>query len=1028
MIKNKINRIIKISAIFFIVCFSFFICNIHDTYAATRTWTGTTSGAWSVASNWGGTAPVTGDDLVFPSGASNLSNTNDLTENTIINSITFTGSGYTLSGNPIILGQGLAGITDSVSSGGNTIALDIRLDATRDIVVSNSGESLTISGRIAGVGGINKEGSGKLILSGANTYGGTTKINVGVLNAQNDRALGTILAGTEVVGNAALELQGGINISYEALALRGYGVNSGGALRNISDDNTYGGLITMIAGGAEISSDSGTLTLTGGMSGAFPLVIDGAGNVTYAKTPIAIAAGTVTKNGSGTLTYNFPNTYTGLTTINAGTLAYGVDNAILTSAITVTAGTLDIGTYSDMVGTVTLGTLDLASGTITGSTGVLSSATWTVYNGIISAIIAGDAGALTKSTPGTVTLTRPNQYTGATTVSAGILKIQDSLSLGVIDGITTVSTGATLQIDGNGLSVPEYITFSGTGHLYAGAIRNSTGDNTFTGLLTMGADAMIKSDVSTTLTIDSKGISASTRGLTIAGDGDTTFTTTAPIYGTSASLVKNDGGTLTLQAFNNYTGATNINYGSVVLSNGGSIALSTTMSINTGGKLVVDNTNGSVDRLADTLAITMNGGDFDFYGSSSGDVFATSGALTISTGQNKINIYPSSGGATVMRFSTFTRTASASALFRGVSFGSTPGAGVSTLLFTTSPTLVGDDGEPGTPTLSILQGVFGDNSMSGNGTDMVTYGRGGTGVRLLNGAGFSNEYTNDLTVTNANVKLTASTPAITTTINSLILDSSAAITDAGTAQTMTFTSGNILNLVSNTSIAGANTTLAAGTLDFSLRTVENLTISADMTTSGGITKSGTNTLIFSTAKSYTGTTDINRGTLQYGVDNAIASGAVNINSGTLDIGSYSDTVGVVTLNDGTITGTTGVLTATSYSVREGTISAIIAGSGSLTKVNTSTSVDATVLLTRNNTYTGTTVITSGILQIGSAGDGTNTPLGTTTGGTTIANGGALDLNGYTLSTAEAITSLAGTGYGTSGSSNMGAIMNSSGTS
>ena len=59
--------------------------------------------------------------------------------------------------------------------------------------------------------------------------------------------------------------------------------------------------------------------------------------------------------------------------MNAGTLAYGVDNAILSGGITVTGGTLNIGNYSDMVGTVTLGTLDLASGTITGGgTGMLS--------------------------------------------------------------------------------------------------------------------------------------------------------------------------------------------------------------------------------------------------------------------------------------------------------------------------------------------------------------------------------------------------------------------------------------------------------------------------------------------------------------------------------------------------------------------------------------------------------------------------------------------------------------------------------
>jgi fibronectin-binding autotransporter adhesin len=1030
-VKKSYIKLIKFSTILFVFGFIFFTYT-NSVEAAVRTWTGASDDLWSNPGNWGGAVPVTGDDLVFPGGADNLSNENDLTENTIFNSITFSDDGYTLSGNTIILGPGLAGITDISSSGGNTIALNIQLNATRDIFVTNVNESLTISGRITGIGGITKEGLGKLILSGGNTYGGVTKINVGVVSAQHDRALGTIALGTEVVGNASLELQGGINISYEALALRGWGVDGAGALRNISGNNTYGGLITMIAGGAKIVSDSDTLTLTGGTSGSIPIVFDGAGNITFSKTPISGSA-TVTKNGAGTLTYNFPNTYTGLTTINAGTLLYGVDNAILTSAITVTGGTLDIATYSDIVGVVTLGTLDLASGTITGSTGVLSSTGFTVYNGIISAIIAGNAAALTKSTPGIVTLTRPNQFTGTTTVSAGILKIQDSLALGVIDGITTVSAGATLQIDGDGLSIPEYITFSGTGHLYNGAIQNINGDNTLTGLLTMAAAGTLDSEVGTTLTIDSRGISATTLGLTFNADGDFVFTSTAPIYGTTAALVKNGEGSVILGAFNNFTGATNINSGSIILSGSGAITRSVTMTINTGGRLVVDNENGGTDRLADTLAVTMNGGSIDFYGSSVGDVFATSGALTISSGQNIINVHPSSGGATVLRFASLTRAASASALFRGVDFGDTPGAGVSTLLFTTSPALVGDDGAPGTPTLSILQGVFGDNSMSGNGADMVTYARGGIGVRLLNRAGFSNEYTNDLTITNANVKLTASTPAFTSMINSLILDSSAEITNPDNSEVITLTSGNIVNLVTDTNIGGANTTLAAGSIDFSLRTIENLTISANLTTTGGITKSGSNTLTFSTPQSYTGTTDINRGTLKYGVDNVISNGAVNINSGTLDIDQYDDTVGVVTLNDGIITGTTGVLTGTSYSVRDGTISAIIGGSGTLTKVTTATSVRSTVLLTRDNTYTGVTAISGGILKIGSAGDGTNTPLGTTAGGTTIANVGALDLNGFTLSTDETITSMGSLGFGAgssvaNGNSNMGALMNSSPTS
>lgn len=1004
--------------------------------AAVRTWTGATNGSWSNAGNWGGTAPVTGDDLVFPGGASNLSNTNDLTENTIINSITLSGSGYTLSGNKLILGAGLAGITDSAASGGNTIALDIRLDATRDIYVTNTAESLTISGRIDGVGGINKEGTGTLILSGGNTYGGITKINVGVINARHSTALGTIAAGTEVVGNAALELQGGISISYEALALRGFGVSSAGALRNISENNTYGGLITMIAGGAEIASDSGTLTLTGGMTGAFPLVIDGAGDVTYSTTPIATGAGTVTKNGAGILTYNFPNTYTGLTTINAGTLRYGVDNALLSGAITVTGGTLDIVTFSDMVGTVTLGTLGLASGTITGTSGLLSSSTWTVYNGTISAIIGGDGGALTKTTPGTVILTRPNLYTGATTVSAGILEIQDSTSLGLIDGITTVSAGATLEINGDALTVPEYITFSGTGHLYSGAIRNQTGNNVLTGLLTLAAAGMIKSDVSTTLTVDTKGLSVTTLGLTIAGEGNTTFTSTAPIYGTTATLTKNDNGTLNIQSFSNFTGTTTINRGTLTLSVAGALP-SSAVTVNTGGTYTVDNSVGAaLNRMSETAALTMNGGNFNFVGNGTVSTSESTGALTLSSGHNIVTVTPGAGGSTTMTFASLTRTAGASVLFRGTSLGSNPAPNVSTLMFTSAPAVLGASGAAGTTTASVIKGAFGDNSLSGTGTDMVVYNLGNTnGLRLLNGAGFSGEYSTTLT-TNTNVKLTADVAASTVSINSLILNGFG-ITNPGGAVTTTISSGSLAgNILANsaTSIAGANTTLGIGTTELNIHATANSTITAIIGTAaaGSLTLSGTGNVTLSAASAYTGTTTINRATLTYGASNVLSSGGVTVGNGTLDIATFSDTVGAVILQNGIITGSSGVLSGTSYSFREGTVSAIIAGGAAVvTRVATNTAPDSVVTMTRENTYTGATTITSGILKLGAAGNGTNTPLGTTGGATTVANIAALDLNGYTLSTTEGL-SLAGLGYGpgssvANGNSNMGALMNSVGT-
>ena len=64
------------------------LVQMSDAFAVTRTWTGTTSGAWSVGSNWGGTAPQPGDDLAFPAGASNKSTNNDFAAGISFNSIT----------------------------------------------------------------------------------------------------------------------------------------------------------------------------------------------------------------------------------------------------------------------------------------------------------------------------------------------------------------------------------------------------------------------------------------------------------------------------------------------------------------------------------------------------------------------------------------------------------------------------------------------------------------------------------------------------------------------------------------------------------------------------------------------------------------------------------------------------------------------------------------------------------------------------------------------------------------------------
>ncbi len=139
------------------------------------------------------------------------------------------------------------GGTIATSTGTSSFAGAITLGA--DSIFNVDGTQLTVSGVIQdGVGtyGITKNGNGKLILSGANTYDGTTAIADGSLRASHNTALGATTGNTTVAAFAALELIDGITIaSGEDLTLIGIGEDITGALRNISGDNIYNGNISL---------------------------------------------------------------------------------------------------------------------------------------------------------------------------------------------------------------------------------------------------------------------------------------------------------------------------------------------------------------------------------------------------------------------------------------------------------------------------------------------------------------------------------------------------------------------------------------------------------------------------------------------------------------------------------------------------------------------------------------------------------------------------------------------------------------
>jgi len=364
--------------------------------AQTFTWTGAQNPNWSIGNNWvGGVAPSgTGaENLVFPSGAGNLLSNNNM-NNATFNSITIKGSGYSLSSKAITIGAG--GLADSSAGGTNTISLGIAFAATRTVTVSNAGSTLTLSGVISGAGGLTKNGAGTLTSSGINTYTGVTTINAGTIAIAADAGLGavpgvatagkvTFAGGTlrttatfTLAANRGIALTGAGTISTDPGTTLSYGgiiagagplTKSGTGILNLAGANTYTGATTVSAGtlrlgttnaigsgsavtvaagatfdlnafGDIIGSLAGAGTVTSGAAGAITLTAGGNNSSTAFSGLIQNGSGSValTKTGTGTLTLSGANTYSGTTTVSAGTLL--VNGSQASSAVSLNGGRL----------------------------------------------------------------------------------------------------------------------------------------------------------------------------------------------------------------------------------------------------------------------------------------------------------------------------------------------------------------------------------------------------------------------------------------------------------------------------------------------------------------------------------------------------------------------------------------------------------------------------------------------------------------------------------------------------------------
>ena len=275
--------------------------------------------------------------------------------------------------------------------------------------------------RIQPAATLDKTGTNTITIAGSVSNDGTLQIAGGVLSLSSAMSgIGSInisSTGDPVTGSTArIELNGNVNYPHPiTFAQRNDPTNSDG-IRNVSGNNTLSGPITIVAGGnqARISSNAGLLTLAGPIStnatSARNFYLQGTGNgiVSGIISDNATANLNLFKQGTGTWTLTAANTYTGTTTINAGTLQLAQVSS----------------TTSDMNAAVANYTFDTVNGSTvanSGSGGATLNGTLTAGATVVSGGRFGNALSVTGGAYlNVISTTTPLANTGNWTVSAWV--------------------------------------------------------------------------------------------------------------------------------------------------------------------------------------------------------------------------------------------------------------------------------------------------------------------------------------------------------------------------------------------------------------------------------------------------------------------------------------------------------------------------------------------------------------------------------------------------------------------------------
>lgn len=826
------------------------------------------------------------------------------------------------------------------------------LDPNRRIALGIGGGTFDIDasvtldyGGVIGGTTLTKAGGGTLYLDGANTYSGGTIIAGGTLalGASNSLPTTGAVSLAPSAGTAVLDLNG-LSQTIEDLALGGSTTSSKSEVKIGS-----GGVLTVPGGitfNASVSANPLGATIEGGtLTFASELGISVADSTTAASDLAIlseiIGSGGLVKNGAGVLAFLGTNSYSGGTTIRAGGLALGANNALPGSGnVTIAAvpqGTtyLNLNSFSQSIGSLSFeggtslssaqvivgsgatlalggnvsytannnplgasiqgsGTLDLGSSQRTFEIGNSSNA---AFDLTVSTPISGDGGGITKAGDGWLYLSAANSYSGPTILDGGTLVIATDSALGVAP---VSPTPGHLQFDGGILQASNSFTL-----------------NANRGISLAGSGGTL--EVSSGMTLNYGGATAGVGALTKAGAG-----------------------TLTLSGANTHTGGTTITAGSLIV--GANNALPT------GGNIVLAPPSGAaifnVNGLSQTInALTFAGGGPSASGQVSigaGGTLTLNGNLHYETLNNPLGLTIGGGTLNLTGIRNFDIGDSTNVALSEVTISSViAGAGGFTKTGAGSLTLTGNNTYTGLTTISAGNLSIGNEGLSGSIVgDVLNNGR----LIFFRNNNFS--YDGDISGTGAVTKSGAGiltlTGSSTYAGQTQILNGTLAIgadNTLPTGGTITMVSGANLSVLNNQTLAAltgpGNVSLASGkTLTLNLS--GSNTFSGDLFGAGHFAVNGGGTVILTGVGSFTGSASVTASTLQVGSGGTSGSLAASVvtNGGTVRF-NRSDAI--------------------SYG-------GAISGSGSFAKTGA-----GTLTLTGSNTYAGETLITQGKLLLGASG-------------------------------------------------------------